>query len=118
MALSNYFGLVAGKRFVDVDALDIGGSSSQRVLDVVLHVGAREYITGHGAARYLDHSMFDRAGVQVRYMRYRRQAYPQLHGEFTPYVSGLDLVANCGREGGRFICSDTIPWEQYLHESA
>ena len=118
LALSDYFGLVEGKRFVDVGTLDIGGRSSQRVLDVVKRVGGRQYITGHGAARYMDHALFDRAGVEVRYMRYRQQAYPQLHGDFTPYVSGLDLVANCGREGRRYICSDTVPWEKFLHESA
>ena len=118
LALSDYFGLVEGKRFVDVGTLDIGGRSSQRVLDVVKRVGGRQYITGHGAARYMDHALFDRAGVEVRYMRYRQQAYPQLHGDITPYVSGLDLVSNCGREGRRYICSDTVSWEKFLHESA
>ena len=118
LALSGYFGLVEGTRFVDVTDLGIGGSSSRRVLDVVERVGGLEYITGHGAARYLDHALFDRAGIEVRYMRYRQQAYAQLHGAFTPYVSGLDLVANCGREGRRHICSDTVAWEKFIHESA
>lgn len=118
LALSDYFGLVDGRRFVDVSTLDIGGSSSQRVLDVVKRVGGRQYITGHGAARYMDHALFDRAGIEVRYMEYRLQPYPQLHGDFTPYVSGLDLIANCGREGRRHISSETISWEKFLHESA
>ena len=118
LALGDYFGLCEGKRFVDVGALGIDGSSSQRVLDIVEHLGGNEYVTGHGAVRYLDHALFSRAGVEVRYMEYRLQAYPQLHGEFTPYVSGLDLVANCGREGRRFICSDTVPWKEFFHESS
>ena len=118
LALSDYFGLVEGKRFVDVATLGIGGGSSQRVLEVVERFGGRQYHTGHGAARYMNHALFDRAGVEVRYMRYQQQAYPQLHGDFTPYVSGLDLVANCGREGRLYICSDTVSWEKFLHESA
>lgn len=118
IALGDYFGLLQGKRCIDVATLGIGGSGSQRVLDVVKHVGGNQYLTGHGAARYLDHELFARAGVEVRYMQYRRQAYPQLHGDFTPYVSGLDLVANCGREGRRHIASDTVSWEKFLHESA
>ena len=118
LALSDYFGIAEGKRFVDVSALSVAGSGSQRVLDIVQRVGGLQYITGHGAARYLDHALFDRAGIEVSYMRYRMQAYPQLHGEFTPYVSGLDLIANCGREGRAFICSDTVPWREFRHESA
>ncbi len=118
LALIDYFGLGQGKRFLDVATLGIGGGGSQRVLEVVQRVGARQYVTGHGAARYLDHALFESAGVEVRYMQYRRQAYPQLHGEFTPYVSALDLVANCGRDGQRHICSETIAWGKFLHESA
>lgn len=118
LALSDYFGLVDGRRFVDVSTLDIGGSSSQRVLDVVKRVGGRQYITGHGASRYMNHALFDHAGIEVRYMQYQLQPYPQLHGDFTPYVSGLDLVANCGRDGRRHIRSETISWEKFLHESA
>ena len=118
LALGNYFGLTEDKRFVDVGTLGIGGSSSQRVLDIVLRLGGDEYITGHGASRYLDHALFGRAGVEVSYMRYRLKPYPQLHGEFTPYVSGLDLVANCGREGRQYIGSSTVPWKEFIHESA
>jgi hypothetical protein len=118
MALVRYFGLDAGKRFVDVESLAIGGSSSQRVLDVVRRVGGDVYITGHGAARYLDHAMLQQAGVEVEYMDYRLDPYDQAHGAFTPYVSGLDLVASCGREGQRHIVSGTLPWQSFVTEPA
>lgn len=118
LVLSDYFGLQAGRRFVDVTALAVGGSGSQRVLDVVKAVGGTTYVTGHGAANYLDHEAFERAGVAVEYMRYARVPYPQLHGAFTPYVSGLDLVANCGRVGARYIQSPSVPWREFLDESA
>jgi hypothetical protein len=118
LSLIDYFGLEEGRQFVDVQSLAIGGSSSQRVLDVVKRLGGDVYVTGHGAARYLDHGLFAREGVAVQYMRYGLSPYPQLHGEFTPYVSALDLVANCGRGGARFICSHTISSEEFLHGSA
>lgn len=116
IALVRYFGLDAGTRFIDVADLNIPGSSSERVLAVVRSLGGRTYITGHGAARYLDHSCFERQGINVEYMNYRRLPYPQAHGAFTPYVSGLDLVANCGREGVRYIASETLTWRDFLHE--
>ena len=118
MSLVDYFGLGEATRFVDVVDLGIPGTSSERVLDVVQALGGSEYVTGHGALRYLDHARFERASVRVRYMDYRRLPYPQLHGAFVPYVSALDLVANCGREGARYITSETIDWKELSNESA
>ena len=118
LALCRYFNLVEDRRFVDAQDLGVAGSGSQRVLDIVERLGGDEYITGHGAVRYLDHQMFERSGVAVRYVQYRRMAYPQLHGAFTPYVSALDLIANCGPQGRAHVCSDSIPWREFLHEPA
>lgn len=117
MALVNYFGLNTSKTFIDVKELAIEGSSSQRVLEVVQKLGGSKYITGLGALRYLDHNLFETHGISVQYMRYKCCAYPQLHGEFTPYVSGLDLIANCGKEGVQYICPETIDWRSLFNES-
>ncbi|HEY8035034.1 MAG TPA: WbqC family protein [Methylobacter sp.] len=112
-----YYGLDVGRRFVDVRELEIGGASSQRVLDVVKALSGDIYITGLGARNYLDHQLFEKAGVRVEYMGYEKVGYPQLHGEFTPYVSILDLIANVGKEGAEYIRSGTIYWKEYLsHE--
>lgn len=112
-----YYGLDVGRRFVDVKEMGIGGESSKRVLDVVKALGGDRYITGLGARNYLDHQLFDGAGVRVEYMQYEKAEYPQLHGKFTPYVSILDLIANVGKEGSEYIRSGTIYWKEYLsHE--
>ncbi|MDE8342811.1 MAG: WbqC family protein [Acidocella sp.] len=113
-ACCDYYGLFRGRRFVDVRQLGIGGSSSRRVLDVVRVLGGTSYITGLGARNYLDHQLFDDAFIRVEYMDYKKMIYPQLHGEFTPYVSILDLIANTGREGVNWIQSGTIYWQDYL----
>ncbi|MBV8035005.1 WbqC family protein [Roseateles sp.] len=118
MALVRYFGLEAGRRFVDVADLGVSGTSSARVLAVVRQLGGTDYITGHGAARYLAHDEFEAQGVTVRYMDYLRLPYPQSHGAFSPYVSGLDLVAHCGRDGSRYIASGTVAWQEFLKRSA
>jgi len=112
MALARYFGLDAGWRFLDASALGVGGESSRRLLDLCERLGARRYITGHGARNYLDHGMFEARGIAVEYMDYRLSAYPQLNGPFTPYVTALDLIANCGPAGIAHICSGTRPWRE------
>lgn len=114
-AVCDYYQLALGCRFLNVRDLAIGGSGSRRVLDIVQALGGTVYITGHGAKNYLEHDLFDAAGIRVEYMNYRCKPYPQLHGPFTPYVSILDLIANMGPAGSTCICSDTIYWKEFLH---
>lgn len=115
MALANYYGLLDGKRVVNINELNISGKSSQRVLAVVSAVKGDIYITGHGARKYLNHQDFEHAGIEVCYMDYQSKPYPQIWGEFTPYVTGLDLIANCGPSGIDWIKSQAIPWRNFIN---
>ena len=116
IALSRYFGLDAETNFMHSTDMNILGASTQRLHDLCLAVGMNVYITGHGAKNYLDHELFERSAIKVEYMKYRMIAYPQLHGEFNPYVSSLDLIANCGSAGLNVICSNSIFWKDFLNE--
>ena len=84
---------------------------------MVSALGGGRYVTGWGARSYLDHEAFEAAGIAVEYMEYRKLPYPQLHGDFMPYVSSLDLVANLGVEGAACIQSETVSWRDFVdHE--
>lgn len=109
-----YFGFAPPSGFLRSSSLGIGGRGFERVLAIVQRLGGDVYVTGHGARQYLDHETFERAGVQVEYMNYQRTPYDQLHGEFTPYVSVLDLIANRGAAGAELIRSGTIPWREFI----
>ena len=113
-ALVKYFSIGQHCTFCRSSELNILGKSSKRVLDICLAYNATNYVTGHGAAKYLDYAIFEEKHIQVAYMDYQKRVYPQLFGEFTPFVSGLDLVANCGQSGAQVICSSTVPWQNYL----
>ena len=99
-------------------ALGVAGASSQRLRDIVLGVQGTTYVTGHGARNYLDHALLEQAGIEVAYMAYELRSFPQLHGPFTPFVSALDLVANCGSEGRNVIASGTVGWRAFLSTQA
>jgi len=118
LALAEYFGLRSNREFLDSRNVGIQGSGSRRLLDIVCAVGGNTYVTGHGARNYLEHGLFERAGISVKYMDYWCTPYPQLHGIFTPYVTSLDLVANCGQQGVSVITSPAKDWRQFLDESA
>ena len=113
-AVLRYFGLEGKARIAKSSSLGIEGRNDQRVLAVVKSFGGDCYITGHGARKYLDHELFAVNGVRVDYIDYLKSPYPQLHGPFNPFVSILDLIANCGREGILFINSGTLPWKKFL----
>jgi hypothetical protein len=89
-------------------------SSSQKLLDLMLYLGGTVYITGHGARNYLDHALFEKHEIQVEYMEYRRQPYPQLYGPFDPHVTVLDLIANVGPHAPDYLCSGTLPWKEFV----
>lgn len=77
---------------------------TQRLVDICVQAGAREYITGPAARAYLDVSVFSAFGITVRWFEYDGyKAYPQLWGEFIHEVSILDLLFNCGPESSDFM---------------
>jgi hypothetical protein len=99
-----------------LDSVDLGvrGNGSQRLLDITKKLGGTIYLTGHGALNYLDHDLFERNGVEVRYMRYKFQQYSQQLGSFTPFVSVLDAVAHLGLESSKILQSETVNWRKAI----
>lgn len=90
--LAAVLGLSRGWRMSSGLQVEHGANASERVLKICKRLGATEYISGLGAMQYLDHAIFDAGGVRVRYMDYEFPRYPQLHGDFTPYVSIIDML--------------------------
>ena len=111
-ALAEFFEITP-KEIQWSSAMAIEGTGSARVLAICEALGAEQYVTGHGGREYLDHAAFEAAGVRVKYLDYQTREYPQLHGAFTPFVSALDLAANCGRAGREVIASGTVYWKDF-----
>lgn len=96
--------------FRRTSAKAVGGASTQRLVDLCAAAGADTYVTGLGALKYLDHERFEERGITVRYMDYQLTPYSQLHGEFTPYVTVLDAIANVGDGARDLVESSTVSW--------
>lgn len=110
--LSGWLGL--DTEFRTSSELAIRGAGTQRLIDICRHLGASEYITGHGARHYLDHRAFEDAGIRVSYIDYDLTPYKQLHGEFTPYVTLLDAIANLGDPARDLLTSQVLYWRDFL----
>lgn len=113
---ARYMGIGLNRTILKTSDMDVPGTSWRRVLDIVRHAGGDEYLTGHGAANYLDHSVFEAEGVQVKYMNYSRTTWPQPGGASTPYVSVLDLIARMGTGARNCLIPATVAWQDFLKE--
>jgi hypothetical protein len=79
--------------------LDVTGRDpTARLVGICRALGADTYLAGRDAARYMDAGAFESAGIRVEYQDYRHPEYAQLHGEFAPFLSGLDLLLTHGDE--------------------
>jgi len=95
--------------------MGIGGHGSERVRSLVQAVGGSTYITGHGAAKYLQHRDFEEHGIQVAYMDYRFR--PWRHGAWSQEfgISSLDLIAQEGFAKFRsHLMGRLISWRDFL----
>ncbi len=72
------------------------GEKSERLVRLCRRVGADVYYSGKAAAEYLDEKLFAESGIQVTYQDYNHPVYRQLHGEFVPHLSVVDLLFNEG----------------------
>jgi hypothetical protein len=100
--------------FVHSAELGVSGSSSRRLLDITTLLEGNVYLTGRGALNYLDHSIFEERGIEVRYMDYSIGPWAQNHGEFTPFVTALDTLACLGPLAATALHSSTIHWREAI----
>ncbi|OAM53145.1 hypothetical protein A7981_06960 [Methylovorus sp. MM2] len=69
-----------------------------RLIDICKHFNVDRYISPMGAYSYLteDASYFEEAGIEIVFHTYNHPVYRQLHGDFTSYLSMMDLLLNEG----------------------
>ena len=68
------------------------GDPTARLVALCRAVGADTYLAGKDGAAYMDVAQFRAAGIAVEAQRYAHPVYAQLHGEFVPLLSALDLL--------------------------
>lgn len=89
--------------FVKASALDLQGRKNELLIDILEKVDGKTYLSGIGARDYLEIKLFNEANIQVVWQDFKHPAYRQLHGDFIPYLSSVDLLFNCGIDGSRKI---------------
>lgn len=79
------------------------GVKNDRNLNICLHFKATEYLSGGGARKYNDEKLYEEHQVKLLYSDFAPKTYPQLHGEFIPNLSVLDVLFNVGPEAFQLL---------------
>jgi hypothetical protein len=74
------------------------GVNNHMLVDLLIKSKADRYLSGQGARAYLDPAPYAAAGIEVVWQEFNHPVYPQLHGEFVPMLSAIDMLFNCGAE--------------------
>jgi len=64
----------------------------------ILHTHYRLLSKSDAGKDYIDEALFAKMRIRLEYHSYRHPVYSQLHGEFVPYLSVIDLLFNHGGE--------------------
>ena len=72
------------------------GKKNDKLTRLVTAAQGTHYLTGSGSAAYLDRMLFSKSHIAVLWQQFTHPVYPQLHGEFIPYLSCIDFAMNCG----------------------
>lgn len=94
---------ITNTQFLRSSTLGCAGTKTERLLQILLKLGATHYISGPAARDYLDVALLNTHGIEVEWMTYQYPEYPQLYPPFDSQISALDLLLNTGPAAARYI---------------
>ena len=78
--------------------LKVTGKKSEYIKNLCLEVGAKTYLSGVYGKDYLNIEGFNNSKIDVKFQNYIHPEYKQIHGNFEPNMSIIDLLFNCGSD--------------------
>jgi hypothetical protein len=79
------------------------GNKTDRLVQILVQLGATHYISGPSAKDYIENDKFSASGITLEYVDYNYPEYPQFHPPFDPNLSILDLLFMTGTDAMQFI---------------
>jgi hypothetical protein len=66
-------------QFIRSSSLELTGSKTDRLINLLQTIGADHYISGPSARDYIEPEKFEAAGIRLEYITYGYPEYPQLY---------------------------------------
>ena len=76
---------------------------NERLINICRKVGANEFLSGSGGFDYMRPDMYEESGVKLYYQKFAYPEYEQLHGDFVPNLSIIDMLLNVGPDASKFM---------------
>lgn len=90
--------------FLISSALEVGEEHKEmKVIEICKKLEANKLYNGKKAEEILDITYFNNNDIKITFQDFVHPIYPQLYGEFIPYLSVIDLLFNCGRNSINYI---------------
>jgi len=90
-------------KFYASSDLAIDGNKNTRLINICKHFNASQYYSGSAAKNYIDEELFFSNDIKLIFQEYKHPSYKQLHGDFLPYLSIIDLLFNHGKNSVKII---------------
>jgi len=95
--------LGVGTEIRRLSELNIKTGGDELLIEICRRFGASVILAPGAAGKYLNADFFEKAGIELRWVKPRSPVYPQLWGDFIPDLSAFDLLFNCGPKAGDMI---------------
>ncbi len=89
------------KKIIKSSSLCVEGSKIERLIKLCRRFNADTFYEGAAGRNYINAinaKDFAQQGIQLKFQDYPHPSYKQLHGDFIPYLSVIDLLFNHGDE--------------------
>lgn len=84
--------------FIKLSDLNIKSKKQDLIIDLCKERGSNNFIFGSQGRDYVEKEKFDNERIEICFQNYEHPTYRQQWGEFTPYLSVVDLLFNEGPE--------------------
>jgi hypothetical protein len=91
-----------------------GDKNGEKIIKICKKLDCNFFINGPAAHSFMNQDLFISSDIKLRYIKYNFPKYAQLFGDFTHFVSALDVLFNCGPKSKNFISTSTIVTHEEL----
>ena len=86
--------------------MNIKAAGDDLLIEICRFFNASTYAAPAAACKHLNAGLFEKAGIELRCVKFPSCVYPQLWGDFIPDLSAFDLLFNCGPKAREILISD------------
>ena len=83
-------------KIIFANELGFTSRSTERLVDITESLGGDIYLSGPAGCDYLNVTLFERKGIDVKFQDFKHPVYKQRYEGFIPNMSAIDALFNVG----------------------